>query len=230
MLHRHAVHADEAPPEIVEAHAVLRAPVHVFDRAGERLPAHVAGHFHRRALRVIRRGDRAAAQPRREVNPAVRAEGRAVHAELRAAAGGEAGEQHTPLIGDAVAVRVFQKKHVRRAGHDEPALPRHHPIGESESVGKNRALVHAPVAVRVFEHGDDARRFLPRFRPDGIAAIFRDEQPPALIESDRARRGDQRLCGDQLHAQCRVTELERLERIVGRKLRVSSSKKPEPEE
>src|SRR5207247_1108740 len=132
------------------------------------IPAQVAGHFHRGFFGMLGRSDRPADESGGEINPAVRPERRAVHAELRALRVVETREQRALLVRVAGALRVLEKVNVRRARDDEAALPRHHAIWKREAVGEDRALVVVPVALRGFEHDDATLRRLARAR---IAAV-----------------------------------------------------------
>ena len=77
MLDRHAVHADEAIPEDIKAHAILGLPVDELDLEGLRVETDIRRHLERRTLRVRGACDRAAAEPGGEVDLAVpRSDGR----------------------------------------------------------------------------------------------------------------------------------------------------------
>ena len=112
-----------------------------------------------------------------------------------------------------IAVGVLEIQDVRRAGDDQPALPRHDAVGKRQSVGEIGALLEAAVAVGVLEHRDPPRRRLAFCRAGRIAAILGDEQSPALVEGHRHGTVDERLGGDQLDAQARG-KLKRVERLL----------------
>ena len=77
MLDRHAVHADEAIPEDIEAHAILGLPVDELDLEGLRVETDIRRHLERRTLGMRGTRDRAAAEPGGEVDLAVpRSDGR----------------------------------------------------------------------------------------------------------------------------------------------------------
>ena len=91
-------------------------------------------------------------------------------------------------------------------------------------VGEHGARVHPAIAVRVFQQRDAALRWIRRVR---VTAIFGDEKPAAFIKSQRARRPHERLRRDEFHAQRGIGQLERFQRVAGRKLRVCGSGKSE---
>jgi hypothetical protein len=57
VLHGHAVHTDEATPEIVKGHAVLRAAIDILDLQRVGMEAHIRGHLQRRSLGMRGAGD-----------------------------------------------------------------------------------------------------------------------------------------------------------------------------
>ena len=212
MLDRHSVHADEAIPEDIEAHAILGLPVDELDLEGLRVETNIRRHLERRTLRMRGTRDRAAAEPCGEVDLAVPgSDGRRIHPQLRAACRGEAGEQDLALIGHAVAVVILQKEHIRRAGDDDPAAPGQHAVGEGQPIRKDGPLVHASVSVGILEQGDDARGLLPFLRSDRVAAVLSHEESSFGIKGDGARRDHQRLGGDEFDAQPR----DDFERLLG---------------
>jgi hypothetical protein len=101
-------------------------------------------------LLISNRSDRALV---REVNPVVQAVQRRVHAVLRVRAR-EACEDLALEVRLAVAVRVLEIEDIRRVGDDNPALPPHEARGQTETVGKNRALVGASVPIAVLQQDD----------------------------------------------------------------------------
>jgi hypothetical protein len=114
---------------------------------------------------------------------------------LRRAIRVEAGQHDAPLVGDAVAVRVFQVQKIRRHGHEHTAVPWHDPVGVRQRSREIRTPVVAAVAVGIGEKGDDAlrrrrTRALERIR---IAAILGDLHAAALVERDRYRTLYERL-------------------------------------
>ena len=216
VLDRHPVHADEAVAEDVETHAILGLPVDELDLEGLGVETDVRRHLERRPLRMGRTRDRAAAEPGGEVDLAVpRSDGGSVHPQLRAARRGEAGEQDLALVGDAVAVVIFQEKHIRRTGDDEPAAPGQHTVREGQPIREDGAFIHPTIAIGVLEQGDDARGLLPFLRTDRVAAVLGHEKSALGVESDGARRGDQGLGGDEFDAQPRG-DFERLLGVVRR--------------
>jgi hypothetical protein len=146
---------------------------------------------------MVGAGDGSTRQPRGKIDPPVRADCRAIHAQLRAAFRFESGKQNTAFIRPAISVGVLEKQDIRRAGHNDAASPREHSIREGESFGKRRALVHAPVTIRVLEQGNAPRR---RLRCVRVATVLCNEHSASVVKSNRAGRFDEWLCCDEFDA------------------------------
>ena len=183
-----AVRADELAAEVIEREAELADAGPRLDFQCVGVKAGVAAReVNHAAFGMLGAGDLAGDEAAGDVDVAVEAERGMAHAELRGAGGSEAGEEDASYVRATVAVRVLEVKNVRCAGDDEAAAPAHEAVREGEAGGELGALVVGPVAVGVLQHGDDAGRRLVRAGADGVAAILRDEHPPAFIPRDGAR-------------------------------------------
>src|SRR5262245_16036392 len=87
-------------------------------------------------------------------------------------------------IGFAIAISVFEIIEVRCASDVDAAVPRHHTVRESETVGENGALVIFAIAVSIFEQDNLADRWLAFAGADRVAAIFDDVHAPFFVPGD----------------------------------------------
>ena len=117
------------------------------------------------------------------------------------------------MIGAAVAVVVAQKQNAGVRRHHHAALHHHDALRVVEVVGEQRAAIHPAVAIDVLEQPDARARF--QLLIAVVAVAFDDVQPPAFVEREIDRVGDQRLGGDQFDPQPRI-EPKGLQRVLGR--------------
>ena len=187
VLNVYAVHADEAVAPVVEGLPKLSAPVHRLDLKRERIEPRVGADLYGRPVGMRGRSNLPGArQAAGQVDPAIRSERRMRHAQLRRVAGVETGQHHALHIGPAVAVGVFQEKHVGRARDEEAAVPGQQAIWKCQAVREHRPAIQAPVAIGIFEQRDHAGRPAIR-RAGGVAAVLHDEQPAGIVPGQRAR-------------------------------------------
>ena len=132
------------------------------------------------------------------VNPAVRAEIRAVQI-VRAACQGLPLEPLAALVGHAVAFGVGQLPNTGRRGDIDRAGVPHRPFREHHLVGEDGALVEFAVAVGVFQSQNPVRSFLELLLHILIrTGRIGDVEPPLFIEVRGDRPIHQRRPGGQL--------------------------------
>ncbi|CAA9388778.1 MAG: hypothetical protein AVDCRST_MAG64-1080 [uncultured Phycisphaerae bacterium] len=112
--------------------------------------------------------------------------------------GAPAGEQHPPLVGLVVAVRVLQEQHVRGLGDDHPAVGEAQAGRDRQLVGEHGELVGDPVVVRVLKDADPVPALARLLYLVRVVERLGDPQPPALVPRHRDRLEDLRVAGEQL--------------------------------
>ena len=118
----------------------------------------MAANGNRFARGIVRPANLSFAAAIRAVNPVVQAPRQSIHAQLLVAEA-EAGEQNTPLIRAAIAVRIAEIPDVRRGRDQHAAAPRQHAIGKRQMVREHRRHFVAAIAIAIFEKPDAAGRF-----------------------------------------------------------------------
>ena len=103
------------------------------------------------------------------------------------------------LVGQAVAIRVFEQQHLLSRHHVNRAVVAHQQIHcMPKTLGKRAPMVEPPIAIRVGHHANAiACRPLVIFR--ALMRVRFDHQQSALaVERHPDRRDDLRLLGHQL--------------------------------
>ncbi len=144
--------------------------------------------------------------------------GRVRHVLRLTAERAEVGGDHFFHIRHAIAVRVFAEEQLRRHGDQSATIHRHHRTRHDDFVEKRRRLVHAPIAIRVFEQRNTSRGLLFRAASQivHVATHLADIEPPLIIKTHRHRRFDHRLRCHELDAEA-LFHLKRLHRLLRRK-------------
>ena len=105
-------------------------------------------------------------------------------------------------IGPQIAVGVLKQPEVRRLRDEHAAIEHFQPARQDEAVLKHRALVHAAVVVRVFEHDNLADRRVLTLRVDvgHVAGHLDGPHAAVAVPVDHDRVLNQRLARDELDA------------------------------
>ena len=201
-------------------------------------PDHAAGRLERRRIRAIGKADAASAvaelvwkdnRGRRtfvgQVDPVVQTVNRAVNRVLRIGKG-ETREYHSPDLGRAVAVRIFEVENVRRIGDQHALFPSHHASGHGQLVGEDGSPVGPAVPVRIFEQDDAADL---AFDVQRITRVLNNVDPSVFVELHRDRTADVRLGDIRFDAKTGL-DFERLQSLFGTVRRTSVCAASEREE
>ena len=211
-----AVAANEFAPVVVEAEPVLAAAALGAQVERARVKGEIAPAQFKRRVRPAPCRDRAAIATRRAMDAMVQAPGETIEQLLNVEPLhplAKPGEHPLALIRHAIAVCVLEINNVRRRAHEHAALPADDRRRPRQSLGEYRALVEAPVAVRVFEQPDAPQLFVATLR---VVAHLDDEQPPIFIKRHRDGIDDERFGGGEFDAEAGF-DLERGERLVRRR-------------
>ena len=117
-----------------------------------------------------------------------------------------------------IAVGVFHQPEVWRFVDEDAVVERLHGTPLHEPIGKDSALVHLAVVIRVFQHADPAHRLQVRFRVGEIAHVFRIlDHPEAAVRIpvDRNRILNEGFGGHELHPVA-GRQVEMLDLVRGR--------------
>jgi hypothetical protein len=216
---RTAIGTREAAAVVVEGQTELPLAAGQLERQRGRIEARIGrAERHGRTIGLIRHGHVAARQPAGQIHPVVDPQRGVTDPDLRGLRRVESGQDHSTFVGDTVPVGVLQIQDIGCAGDEYAAVPRQDAIGVPQAGREVRAPVVASVAVDILQPRNHAfgRRLNRRaFQRTRIAAIFDDEHAAALVERDRHRVSDQRLCG------CELNPVFRLELKGGERLRRS---------
>ena len=145
---------DEAVVEVVQGGAELRRSGSRFGPSADRVEPEIrAAYQDGLHFGVAGRRDAAVGAGVGAIDPVIHAEPRVGNAGLLVHFR-KAGVKHLAQIGLSVAVGVFQKQDVRRAGDDQPALPRHESADRQDVFGEDGTAPRLAIAIEVFEHAD----------------------------------------------------------------------------
>ena len=207
---------DETRAEEVRVEIVVRASVVVLRHAP--LAARCATGFHDpfAVLQLVARAGVGVVDPVVE-----EARGRIRHVLGLSAARAVCAVHLLLQVGDTRALRVLHKPHHGRLRDEHAAIHAQDRARQDEAVGKDGALVHLPVAVRILEHDDAAERLVLALALDvlHVAAHFADKEASLFIPTLRNWRLDHRLSGDELDVET-LRDFERLQLLLrGERLR-----------
>ena len=188
---------DEAVIEVVQGGAELRRAGCRFGPSADGVEAEIrAAHQDGLHLGMAGRSNAAVGAVVGAVDPVIDAEPRIGDASLLVHLR-EAGVKHLAYVGLSVAVGVFEKQDVGRAGDDQPALPRHEPADGEDVVGEDGAAPCLAVAVEVFEHADARTGGLSGRRVLGIVHHFGDVDFAVFVEGHFDRTHDVGFGGEE---------------------------------
>ena len=117
----------------------------------------------------------------------------------------EVGVDHRAFVGAPVAVRVAAVEQVRGRDYQQAVAGDGQGPGQDQPFQELRALVHAPVPIRVYEHGHRTQWLLlaGAIHVGHVGTHFRHPQLPVTVEGDGHRIVNQGLSCHQLDAQAR---------------------------
>ncbi len=204
---------NKALAEIVDRRTELSGARCSFRLPADRVEPKIgASNQHRRHLGMLRRCDAPVVAGIRAVDPVVRAQTRICDPRLVIRLC-ETGIEHLLNVGLAVAVRVFHVQDVRRAGHNQAALPGHDPADRQNVIGKHGGAVDLAVSIRVFEQPDARAGGLAGRRVLGIIHHLRDIDFSVLVEDHLHRAHHLGFGGEKLRVEV-VAEANRFQRIL----------------
>ena len=120
----------------------------------------------------------------------------------------KAGQHHPSLVGHAIAICILEVVNVRRAGHEDPALPEKNPVGITQAGCEFGAAIVTTVAVGILQHGDSALgRGLFSVQGIRIAPVLHHIESPVLVEGKGHRVDDEGFRRHQFDPEARF-ELE----------------------
>src|SRR5437660_5051305 len=193
MLHVHAIHANEAMTEIIEAHPELRTAISGLEFPCVGPEAEIAFDFN--CISIAEPMDLPPGQATRHINPIVRTERGMTDAKLRGIARVKPGQHNFAHVCPAIAVCILEIKDVWSARDQKTTAPWHDSVWKSEAVGEDGPFVVTSVAVCIFEQRNNSCGRFARTRPCRVAPIFHDKQSPGFIKSHCDRIEDNWLSG-----------------------------------
>ena len=205
-------------PPVVEGHAKLSGARRRLGHAADGMKAEIAAtHLNGRPLGVIGRCDQAVVARIGGVDPVVDAQPQVGDAAFRVEFS-EAGIEHLPDVGFAVAVGVFHEKNIGSAGNDQASFPRHQAADLQHLIGEDDAAVDLAVAVGVFEQPDARARRLARRRIFRVVEHLGHVDSPVFVERHFDGVHHLRLGGEQLDVEV-LAKMEAFQSILRRERR-----------